>query len=261
MLSLKSFVPERKVLNAGGSVYIGKINGKDAVVIIPKQTVHEDVFGRLVSVQSELVQQNDIYYSYKADAVMPISYRIVYPASASHIIKYTSREVYVRETYGEYLEILEKNRIIPSHWMENVLDANAEEKSYYSDSEFMIIPDYTWDGISLQQMHLLVLFKDKSLRTVREIRECTVLERMHEKVLGVLGDLGVPEEEAFMYFHYRPTYYRLHLHVINIRSDGDITASAMRAIPFFDVLHNVRLCPEYYKRDLYVCALSDGQQS
>jgi m7GpppX diphosphatase len=258
MLELKNFVLERKIVHGAGSAYIGKIDGKDAVVVIHKQTVHGEVFNDLLKAHSELVQQNDVYYSYRADTSMPIRYRVIYPATEAHMIKYSGTEVYIRETYEEYKRILEKNVIVPSHWMENVLGGRecVDEVVYYSDNEFMVLSDYDWDKRSVQQLHLLVIFRDSGLRTIREVRDHRVLERAHEKVLKVLGMLGLSEEEVFMFFHYRPTYYRLHLHVVHIHNGSDVTASAVRAVPFFDVLHNVKMCPEYYERDLYVCVSS-----
>lgn len=50
-----------------------------------------------------------------------------------------------------------------------------------------------------------------------------------------------------MYFHYPPTFYRLHIHVTNLRMQAAI-ALADRAHMLSSVIGNLKIASDYYKR-------------
>lgn len=253
---IKEFILDQSLANSEGNLYIGRIRDKKAILIFPRQSVSEDIFIQLLSLPMEDIQSNDIYYSYKVSGPTYINFRVIYPATEEHIKKYSSKLVYVKETYEEYLDFVNSYAHISTNWMDNIIlqnKRNVNEKILYEDEEIMIIPDYKWNCQDIDTLHLLVIFKDLDLKTVRDIDSGDLLVRAQEKANNVLETMfSLNSNHVFMFFHYRPTYLRLHIHIINIKIAYEGTASSTRAIPLHDVMYNLRMDPKYYKRDMFV---------
>lgn len=253
---LEEFVPERSLASGEGNIYLGSIRGDRAILVFPRQSVQEDALLATLALPKENTQSNDVYYSYKASRTMDIHFRVIYPATNEHIRKYWSAKTYVRETYEEYLEFMTAASHISSNWMDNlVLQAGegVKEEILHHDDEVIVIPDYKWDRRSISSLHLLAVFKDPGLRTIRDVGSPDILVRVRNRVEGILAArFGLSLGDVFMFFHYRPTYFRLHLHVVGIGIASEGLASAIRAVPLHDVIYNLQVDPGYYKKDMFV---------
>ncbi|AFN83976.1 hypothetical protein EROM_101610 [Encephalitozoon romaleae SJ-2008] len=253
---IKEFILDQSLVNSEGNLYIGRIRDKKAILIFPRQSVSKDTFIQFLSLPMENIQSNNIYYSYRVLGPIYINFRVIYPATEDHIKKYSPRLVYVKETYKEYLDFINNHAHISTNWMDNITlknKRNVNENILYEDGEIMIIPDYKWNCQNIDALHLLIIFKDLGLKTVRDIDNWEILVRAQEKASNVLETMfSLDFNHVFMFFHYRPTYLRLHIHVINIKIAYEGTASSIRAIPLHDVIHNLRTDPSYYKKDMFV---------
>ncbi|AFM99267.1 hypothetical protein EHEL_101750 [Encephalitozoon hellem ATCC 50504] len=253
---LKEFILDQSLFNSEGNLYIGRIQNQKAILVFPKQSFPGDALAHLLSLPMENTQSNDVYHSYRVLSPTHIHFRVVYPATEEHIKKYSSKLVYVRETYEEYLDFVNNHRHISANWMDNIImqdKRDTNEKILYEDEEIMIIPDYKWNCHDIDSLHLLVIFKDSNLRTVRDIGSYDLLIKAQEEASSILTSMfSLDPSYTFMFFHYRPTYLRLHLHVINIKIAHEGTASSIRSIPLHDVMHNIRIDPDYYKKDMFV---------
>ncbi|ADM12493.1 uncharacterized protein Eint_101680 [Encephalitozoon intestinalis ATCC 50506] len=253
---IKKFILEESLTSSEGHLYIGKVEGQKAILIFPNQPVPQDTFSQFLSLPMERIQSNDVYYTYKVLGNMPISFRLIYPATEEHIRKYSSSPIYIRETYEEYLDFLKNYGHISTSWMDNIIDPskrNVNEEILYEDQEIMIIPDYKWNKQLIDHLHLLVIFKDPALKTIRDINSHNLLIRAQENANTILATkFALDPKHVFMFFHYRPTYLRLHIHIINIKIAHEGTVSSIRAIPLHDVIHNLHMNSNYYKKDMFV---------
>lgn len=252
---LREFVLERESMNSEGNIYIGSIRNRGAILIFPKQSISKDALPEILLLPKEVIQANDVYSSYGVATSVNIHFRVIYPATDEHVKKYCSRNMYIRETYEDYLKFMDQSVHIGSNWIENIANSTQDdvaEQVLHSDDDVIIVPDYKWDHRSKNSIHLLAIFRDPRLRTIRDIRDHKVLVAAQEKIGNVLATFDLNLGDVFMFFHYRPTYYRLHLHVLNIRVCHEGLASAIRAIPLYDVIHNLQNNSDYYKRDMFV---------
>ncbi|CAD25892.1 hypothetical protein [Encephalitozoon cuniculi GB-M1] len=253
---IKEFALEECTTCPEGNLYIGRIRGKKALLIFPKQLVLPDTFSQVLSLPKENTQSNDIYYSFKASVPMNIDFRLIYPATEEHVRKYCSKRIYVEETYEEYLDFIKSASQITSNWMDNLIAqdrSDLNEEIMYEDEEVIMIPDYKWNPQTVDLLHFLVVFKDPGLKTIRDIRDYQILVDAREKARNLLETrFGLDFNHVFMFFHYRPTYFRLHLHVMNIKMAHEGNVSCTRAIPLHDVIHNLRIDINYYKKSMFV---------
>jgi hypothetical protein len=95
-------------------------------------------------------------------------------------------------------------------------------------------------------MRYLVVFKDESLKTIRDLREqhATMLEEIRSTVSQWTKSRH--RRSYALYFHYLPSVFQLHLHV---NSNAHIV-NKRRAHYLQTVIRNVRLDSEYYKKAL-----------
>lgn len=110
--------------------------------------------------------------------------------------------------------------------MDNILEHKAEQdRIIYEEKDketgFIMVPDLKWDG-NPESLNILVL----SLKRIKSIRE---LNASHLPLLKNIRDAGanairkkynVPKDRLRFYFHYRPSYYHLHVHISYIMYDS-----------------------------------------
>ncbi|EJW02848.1 hypothetical protein EDEG_02761 [Edhazardia aedis USNM 41457] len=128
--------------------------------------------------------------------------------------------------------------------------STVKETIFYSDENFLIIPNYHWDMKSVENLYLVLIFKRENLYTIREIENISLLKEAKEKALFVCKKyFNLHEKNIYMFFHYHPTFYSLHLHVCNSNYFG-MSSMLGRAILLEDVINNIETDKEYYKKNI-----------
>jgi hypothetical protein len=91
-----------------------------------------------------------------------------------------------------------------------------------------------------------VIFKDEDLMTIRDLREqhLPMLEEIYSTVLRWIESKH--RQKYFLYFHYMPSVFQLHLHV----NSNQQHINASRAHFLSTVLRNLRQNSEHYKTAL-----------
>lgn len=97
----------------------------------------------------------------------------------------------------------------------------------------------------------LVIFTDPALKTLRD------LEQSHVDILRSMlvdtyslawKEYDASPEEVLTYFHYHPTVYRLHVHVIIRPSSMFPTRDVLRMHPVPEVISNICMDSEFYAK-------------
>lgn len=181
---------------------------------------------------------------------------VISPADHEHIRKYDKRgqrALVMLETKGLY-ESATKGWIMSqkrTKWVDNIIKGTSEvEKILFADEDICILPDFKWtDHSNIDQLYLLILFKDPESRSIRDLRR----EHLHrlgrardaaKTLLQSRFSLGL--DQVAVYFHYPPTYYRLHLHVVNLKAGMQDSYVAGKAHMLDSVMSNLALAPTYY---------------
>jgi m7GpppX diphosphatase len=161
------------------------------------------------------------------------------------------------------LEIIKQNKIIlesvedyqllnvqdtDKKWIYNIIDHKSEsENIIFENDNLIFIPDYKWD-INIKNLHVLGVFKNKNLNSIRD------LNKDHIKILEecvVDGKKIIKEkydiDNLIIYFHYRPSVWQLHIHFMNIDTDNKNSFVLPRAHLVSNVIQNLKYDTNYYK--------------
>jgi m7GpppX diphosphatase len=118
------------------------------------------------------------------------------------------------------------------------------------NEKYTILPDFKFaDLTDISSLHLLVIFADKELCSIRDLRENHI--DLLEEVRRVVDDLlttkfGMEKNSYRLYFHYPPTFYRLHIHVVSLKL-ASMGAIVDRAHLLSTIIANLKIFPLYYK--------------
>ena len=129
-------------------------------------------------------------------------------------------------------------------WIFNILKADiAGETVYIRTAHWILCLDKHYGT----DVRYLVIFKDKSLRTIRDLRKnhIPMLLTMYKQVKEWLQHHASTDDWEF-YFHYMPSVFQLHLHVNTNRA----MRNPDRIQPFNVVLKNVQQNEHYYSEAL-----------
>lgn len=126
-----------------------------------------------------------------------------------------------------------------------------EEMIFYHDQNCCIIPNYHWNKKNVKNLYLLALFKDLKLRSIRDIKDINALKEVKKAVGCVLEKFGLKMNDTYMFFHYHPTYWFLHLHIVYAGFSGWFSKVG-RAILLEDVIKNLEMDKIYYQKEIFV---------
>ncbi|VDL57897.1 unnamed protein product [Hymenolepis diminuta] len=213
---------------------------------------------------------NDIYHRFSVTSglrdVNKVFMTVIHPAGPQHFAKYSlSKRQIVSETPEVYqnviLPFLESN---PKDlvWVDNILNGTAEtDRVIFTDEDatfgFTLIFDIRWDGKHLNELHALALARNPELKCLRNLRACHLpmlkkmlvegRKKLVEKCNGEDKEReSLREDQIIAFFHYPPTFYRLHMHFIHVEGSADGGTQVGKAYLAEDVIANIELKGEYY---------------
>lgn len=225
---------------------------KEGIITIKPLRPTKDFLESITNDQIVVSNENDIY-SYKnviQNNVPHSTITTIYPATHRHISKMDleaanlgGKRKLIREDYETY-----KNVVLPwilrdeldwngrLKWIQNIFSGQKESDLVIKDvKDYIILPDSKWNRHNTETTYLLLLFKDISLHSIRDlnISHLSLLKEIssyiHSSSLFVdlmnsgivdtnnkqpIESLSSPSFRA--YFHYLPSYFQLHLHITHV---------------------------------------------
>lgn len=241
--------PQTKTL-----VMLGTIDDKPGIITVEKShfTIDENLDDVLpikkcdsefacINSMSEIktITQNDIYYwglcilKQDIDKSPTAKLNLIYPATETHIKKYTTQQL---QLINETPEMYEKyvvpyiNKMVGDRlkWVRNILYEGAEaDRIVYNDLDektgFVLLPDMKWDGINIDSLYLVsIVYRDdiKSLRDLN-ITHIDWLNEINVKIRNSVSScFKIKPDHLRLFIHYQPSYYHFHIHVVNILHPG-----------------------------------------
>lgn len=243
MQELKNFISAIYIDYVYATIFIGKINDQPAIYMVTKRSLNLDIF--LKKLKEVKVKDK----RFKLNTTIDCQPHLTYPASKAHIDKLVKNFKYTAESYEDYLS---NCNFLTTNWLDNIINSRGTgENVFFEDDVSMIISDYKWDLKSADQLYLLMIFKDPKLRSIRDIDDYNLLVKAKQNILKVCKEEGLAEKDVSLYFHYRPSYFRLHIHIVNISKSIRYLGSPTRNVFLDDVIYNLKLDCNYYKKDCY----------
>ncbi|EIW67552.1 hypothetical protein TREMEDRAFT_33242, partial [Tremella mesenterica DSM 1558] len=158
--------------------------------------------------------------------------KIIWPATSTHIRKYSKQELkMVNETPEMYEKIVLPyiDSFPPERleWVYNILNGKKEaERILYNDPDeengFMILPDLKWDQTSMSALYLTVLVRTRKIKSLRDLTKShlSLLRDIKLKTFEtVLKQFGVEGNKLRLFVHYQPSYYHFHVHVVHLHHE------------------------------------------
>ncbi len=169
--------------------------------------------------------------------------------------------IVVDETYEDYLDSLiirdsNINYYLKEKWIYNVIDdIKTENIVMYRDNLFCIVIDKKWiksdfNLVDLNNAHLLLIPLDKTLRTIRSLNftHIPLLTYMKEVGTNIISKyFEIPSNQLYLYFHYKPSIYHLHIHVTNINTKKH-RHSNINTHGLDEVMYNLSIKFDYYQK-------------
>lgn len=248
---------------------LGTIDNQDAIITLEKSPFNFEAGSITLSDTLEsfkLINQNDIYYWSSANLNQAkqagAKITVIYPATKTHIRKYADQKYhYISETAETYEKkvkpFIETQRGDRIQWVYNILFHGKEAESilfHDKDPEngFVLLPDMKWDGELMGSLYLVAIVNRKDIGSVRDLNGSHIefLERLQSTVKQVTTEkYGIAQDELRVFVHYQPSYYHLHIHVVNIAHAGlGQGINVGKAIFLDDVIDNIRMASDYYQK-------------
>lgn len=200
---------------------------------------------------NELTDTNDIFskwnFTSSVEGIAIIrndSKNPVIPSTDSHY-----RGKLVLETYDEYLEKMKNIPEFTYKWVHNIIDGVAEQNNIITRTdEYIIIPPLkAHKKTNKNNKHILVIFTDKTLRTLRDLNS-THIEMLKRSYYDTIKhEFNGDFDEVKAYFHYPPSAYSLHLH-FSYNENHCAKSSVEYSHEVRNVIENLQIYTDYYKK-------------
>lgn len=224
-----------------------KRNDKTYRIIVNKPEKYEDI------VIGDVVMTNDTFSKYNIHLKGEM---IVYNVSEENEHKSRKSRTLHQETYDQYLDKLIKINPNNTIWVQNIINGIAEQdKIIYSDDEFMLLPNFTWDEICLEKFHLLAIVKSPQIMSIRDLtsNDIYLLEHIHlQSLIEIKKKYNIDADRLKIFFHYPPSTWQLHIHFV---TNDNMYASMSGEYTYMlnQVIFNLKLDGDYYKKIVLDC--------
>lgn len=217
------------------------INNNKYYKFIPSRIISID------DINKKCLLKNDIYDKYQTNA--SVEGELIVCGDISQPVFFQKK--IIKETYDDYLKIIEKRDILKDKWIYNIIDGISEQDSViYRDDKCIVIPSYTWDLNDITKLHILCIPIDTKLRTIRslEFNHIPLLKHMKMVTCAAIKEkYGINECYIKQFFHYEPSTYHLHIHFMDI-SNTESQSSVEYSHELNNVIFNLFICSDYYKK-------------
>ncbi|KAK8127542.1 hypothetical protein PG984_008650 [Apiospora sp. TS-2023a] len=179
---------------------------------------------------------------------------LICPCTEKHIRKHSKQgSRYVTETPEVYRDKVrpfmqvgrEEGRL---NWVYNIIEGRKEvEDVIYrtplgrdGDEGFLLLPNLHWDRKTIESLHLLAIVERRDLWSLRDLKKRHIPWLKHMKAKTIDATVAtypqIEEDQLKLFFHYHPTYYHLHIHIVHANLEATSTQSVGKAIALDSVI-------------------------
>lgn len=197
----------------------------------------------------KLIFNNDTNYKFEGTVVLNSDMFITYPYNNFNNIINRTKEIETYEMYiiNIYPKIIKKDIT----WICNILNGISEQENIiFQNDNFVLIQDYKWDGLDLDNLYCLAIVKDYNLRSIRDLTtiHINLLEEIYNTGLNVIQEkYAIDKNQIRVYLHYYPSVWHLHVH-FNLHKNDMESATVDYCHLLYNVISNIKLIPDYYQK-------------
>eukprot|EP00747_Dinoflagellata_sp_TGD_P093334 gnl/TRDRNA2_/TRDRNA2_165729_c0_seq2.p1 gnl/TRDRNA2_/TRDRNA2_165729_c0~~gnl/TRDRNA2_/TRDRNA2_165729_c0_seq2.p1 ORF type:complete len:299 (+),score=55.92 gnl/TRDRNA2_/TRDRNA2_165729_c0_seq2:83-979(+) len=242
---------------------------EDCVVICKADAIDPKKVRTILASDSKLFFENGKFTKHEIIVPWPITVELICPSTDRDVDKYRKQEVEILEESPEVyatcvLPVIEQTLPESTTWVVDIVEGRKErENVLFQDESWVLVKDYKWkDEAKVEDLHLLAIAKDASLRSLRDLRgteHADSLASIQKAALDLIASrYGVAAGQVRRYFHYHPTFWHLHIHFdhLDAPSQAVATHGMDRAHPLQNVIANLRQQPNFYADALLTLRLA-----
>ncbi|VVC32478.1 HIT-like domain,Scavenger mRNA decapping enzyme, N-terminal,Scavenger mRNA decapping enzyme DcpS/DCS2 [Cinara cedri] len=251
----------------------GNFNGSQepAVIVMEKYAFDEAFVLNICNVNTKLTKniENDVYKSFSCvppynDKISSNKIDIIYPATAKHILKFTSQPIYLVQETEEIYQTITLPHILENsfslQWVYNCLEYKSEKESikYDTASEnakddenigFLLLPDLKWSG-KIDELYLLAVVKKRNIKSLRDLtaNHLPLLKNILNKGSAAIYKLfGIHLSQLRIFVHYQPSFYHFHVHFTYLmHSPPGINVEKAHLLT--TIINNIEMQSNYYQK-------------
>lgn len=189
-----------------------------------------------------------IFQNDEKDKFADLKISLICPCTDKHVKKHSRQGFrFVTETpeiYRDKVRPLMRANREGGHlnWVYNIIEGRKEvEDVIYrtplgrdGDEGFLLLPNLHWDRKTIDALHLLGVVERRDLWSLRDLKKKHLpwLRHMRAKLIDATVKTypQIEEDQLKLFFHYQPTYYHLHIHVVHVMLEANSTQSLGKAI-------------------------------
>ena len=134
-------------------------------------------------------------------------------------------------------------------WIHELITNFSEESIVlFRNQEMVLCKDIVWKESNSNQFYLLGI-PTKKIKTIRDLtqHDIPLLKNLKEKAIDIAKQFGINKNKLYMFFHYHPSYYQLHLHVCVTDHDA-LETKYFRHYYIDDVIAKLESDTDYWKK-------------
>jgi len=173
----------------------------------------------------------------------PISLDFIDWLKADTEIFIESKDDYKKITLPYINSIRDKN----IKWINGLLYNKSEESLVIKrTTEWVITKDIIWKNSDPANFYILAI-PFKQIKTIRELTQDDIplLEELKTECEQIAKTFGIEKNKLYMYFHYHPSYYQLHL-LVSITDHPSLETNYFRHIFLEDVIEGLKKDTKYW---------------
>lgn len=257
----------------GYNLYYGTIKDFFGIVICPEEILDEIIFKNeftCVKFDNNEIQfdNNKIYDASsivdelcdkiekspgKSIELLSNEYYIKFPVSLDLIdwlkaeieIMIETKEIYKKISLPYINSIYDKN----TKWIYDLVYNYSEESMVlFRSNDIVICKDIVWKDIDTSQFYILCI-PSKKIKSIRNLtqQDIPLLKSMKDKAIEIAEQYGISKNKLYMFFHYHPSYYQLHLHVC-ITEHESLETKYHRHYYLDDIINQLESDSDYLKK-------------
>lgn len=225
-------------LTGPANVTFGKLN---------HNTESIELFDKLDSIILSVEKSGDKFleiYQKSNYVRFPVNLDLIDWFKAETEIFIESKDDYKKITLPYINSILDKN----IKWIHDLIYNKSEESIVLlRTSNHVICKDIVWKNDDISEFYILV-FPLKPIKNIRELTsdDIPMLEQIKQDVIDIANRFSIPKEKLYMFFHYHPSYYQLHLHVC-ITEHPELETKYLRHYYLDDIIEKLKTDSDYWK--------------
>ncbi|KAI0107530.1 HIT-like domain-containing protein [Nemania sp. FL0031] len=198
-----------------------------------------------------------VFLNDEKDKFADLKISLICPCTDKHIKKHSRQGFrYVTETPEIYRDKVrpfmqanrEEGRL---NWVYNIIEGKKEvEDVIYrtplgrdGEEGFLLTPNLHWDKKTIDALHLLGIVERRDLWSLRDLKKKHIpwLKHMRAKLIDATVKTypQIEEDQLKLFFHYQPTYYHLHIHVVHVMLEANSTQSLGKAVGLDSVIEQL----------------------